>query len=156
VNLLPRAGMHWKSKLEPVCCRRVRRFVGALLCSLGRASRIGAVMGLACPRACLFCCAAQVLHGALQSEVNSSPPLLLGSQGRVGRAEPSQGVPSCCETGLKVCFLATWVDQQSSDLDGALLPPRSEAGSVFCSPFPLSPPLLKRELACFPPASLHS
>ena len=102
----------------------------------------------------LLCITAyQVLHGALQSELNS-PPLLPGLPGQVGRAELRQGVPFCGTMVLKVHFLATWIDQESSDLDEALLRPRSEAGSVFCSPFPLSPPLLKGELACFPPASL--
>lgn len=44
----------------------------------------------------LLCITAdQVLCGALQSELNSSPPLLPGWQGQVGRAELSQGVPSC-------------------------------------------------------------
>lgn len=95
-----------------------------------------------------------VLCGALRSELNSLPPLLPGWQGQVGRSELSQGVPSCGRMVLKVHFLATWIDQELSDLDGALLRHRSGAGSVFCSPFPLGLPLLKGDLACFPPVTL--
>lgn len=56
VNLLPCAGMHWRSKHE-TSSTCVLQTCASLLCSLGRTSYIGAVMGLVCSRACLFCCA---------------------------------------------------------------------------------------------------
>lgn len=65
-------------------------------------------------------------------------------------------MPSCSSTGLKVHLWATWIAQEFSDLNGAILRLRLEAGCYFCLPFPLSPPLLKGELLCFLPTSLQS
>lgn len=97
----------------------------------------------------------QVLHGALQSELNSPPPLLPGWQSH-GGAELSQEGLFCSGVELKVHLVATYIDQEPPDLDGTLLRPRSEAGSVFFSPLPLNSPFLKGELACFPPDSFQS
>lgn len=152
VNLLPCAGMHWRSKHEVSSAGVLQTCASLLLPGEGQLHWHGDGPCLFKGMFVLLCITVdQVLRGALQSELNSSPPLLPGWQGQVGRAELSEGVSSCGRMGSKVHFLATWIDREFSDLDGALLRPRVEAGSVFCSPFPLRPPLLKGELACFPP-----
>lgn len=69
-------------------------------------------MGIGFSRAGLFCCSV----GALQHELSSLPP-----PPWLGRAELRQGLPSCPSMGLKVHLWATWVGQEFSDLNGAVL-----------------------------------
>lgn len=65
-------------------------------------------------------------------------------------------MPCCSSVGLKVYLWATWIGQEFSDLNGAVLKLRGRADWFFCLAFPLSPPLLKGELLCFLPTSLQS